>query len=1101
MRSARSAIFWRRGRGALRSAAQPARGELAASDAQESSASLALWGLLALAFIVRMLFIGADGFKSDVSTFEAWALTLAEHPLRDFFAKAGFADYPPGYFFVLWVVGHAYKLLVHSDPNYTLLKVFVKMPAILMDLVCSFLIFRIVRRFASLAWAFGATALFAFNPASIFISAYWGQVDSVAAGLTLATILLVLDAYSAPPRQAGYALFGAWVVLALSILIKPPAVMLLPLLLAFVFVSDDRRVRLSRLAATGAGIVAAFFLAYLAALAFHPGLNPLGQFAWLYHRYQYASGVYPYSSVNAFNLYAMQHHFWEPDNQMLPNWQVGSLTLGLPQYGWGILLILASVALIVTVYLQRKDAAAFLEGALLLSLAYFIFSTRMHERYIFNAFVLAMPLIWMRRRYLYAAVALSLTLFANLVYSLEYLRVVDQKVAGVDPTDLMPLISHPAAILNVAVFLYLGFTYLGASGDPLERLDAGQLARAAAAAGRRWFSPLEGVARMRPLDWALATGFSLVSFVITFVHYALPPEKYFDEIYYARAAHEYIHHQEIFEYTHPPLTKLLITLSTLMLGDDSVGWRFLNLIVGALMVFVIYLFAKRLLGSTAFAAVCAGLLTFDGFHFVQSRIATPEITVAFFSLTTLYAFYRYWLASQVRVAPRLGSNLRTLARNEGVWFGVASLLALGLTALACGGQSTAAHVVVFLYIELGFYVAVRLAVPLLRRAPSLVSYADGTRITGGALETFDGGSVPLERGSPLAGETTTVVKNGLTYSDDDLKIEYARGGAVRYETPEGEASFSPDGTLSAGGARIDGLKDGRIWFWMLALSAGCLAASKWNGLFDFFVVWVWVIAVATQRYWGLIARAMGRAQTALRPAIWGNPAGFSADVVIAAMLFVGGTIYTLCYIPYFGLGHNLSDLVSLQKQMYDYHSTLTATHPYGSKWWQWPLIARPISYYYHDFRTGAALQDGHACCVAEIIALPNPAVWWLGLISVPYMGWLAWRERNKGYAVLFVAYFFQWLPWIISPRVAFEYHFFPNLAIICLADAMLLQRLWRLAYRSASGLSWPRLTVIAYGALVLAAFAFWYPVLAGVHISWLAWDARMWHFLMQNAWV
>jgi hypothetical protein len=414
-----------------------------------------------------------------------------------------------------------------------------------------------------------------------------------------------------------------------------------------------------------------------------------------------------------------------------------------------------------------------------------------------------------------------------------------------------------------------------------------------------------------------------------------------------------------------------------MLGDDSVGWRFLNLVVGALMVFVIYLFAKRLLGSTAFAAVCAGLLTFDGFHFVQSRIATPEITVAFFSLTTLYAFYRYWLASQVRVAPLLGANLRTLARNEGVWLGAASLLALGLTALACGGQSTAAHVVVFLYIELGFYVAIRLSVPLLRRAPTLVSYADGSRLSGGKLETFDGGSVPLERGNPLAGETTTVVKNGLTYADDDLKIEYARGGAVRYETPEGEAAFAPDGSMSAGGARIDGLTDGRIWLWVLALSAGCLAASKWNGLFDFFVVWVWVIAVATQRYWGLIARAMGRAQTALRPAIWGNPAGFSADVVIAAMLFVGGTIYVLCYIPYFGLGHNLSDLVSLQKQMYDYHSTLTATHPYGSKWWQWPLIARPISYYYHDFRTGAALQDGHACCVAEIIALPNPAVWWL----------------------------------------------------------------------------------------------------------------------------
>ena len=84
--------------------------------------------MLLLGLLVRLAFINADGFKNDVSTFESWALTLAEHPMREFFAKAGFADYPPGYFFVLWLVGHAYKLLVHADPTYGLLKIAVKLP-------------------------------------------------------------------------------------------------------------------------------------------------------------------------------------------------------------------------------------------------------------------------------------------------------------------------------------------------------------------------------------------------------------------------------------------------------------------------------------------------------------------------------------------------------------------------------------------------------------------------------------------------------------------------------------------------------------------------------------------------------------------------------------------------------------------------------------------------------------------------------------------------------------------------------------------------------------------------------------------------------------
>ena len=233
-----------------------------------SSTSLALAGMLLLGLLVRLLFINADGFKNDVSTFESWSLTLAEHPLREFFAKAGFADYPPGYFFVLWLVGHAYASLVQADPTYGLLKIAVKLPGILMDLVDAWLIFAIVRRFASVAWAFGAAALFTFNPAAIFISAYWGQVDSVAAGLTLGSLLLMLDADKRVGRAQTLSVVGAWLLLAYSVLIKPPAVVIAPLYLAYVFATDDALVRARRLAATAIGIVASFALAYLAALAF-----------------------------------------------------------------------------------------------------------------------------------------------------------------------------------------------------------------------------------------------------------------------------------------------------------------------------------------------------------------------------------------------------------------------------------------------------------------------------------------------------------------------------------------------------------------------------------------------------------------------------------------------------------------------------------------------------------------------------------------------------------------------------------------------------------------------------------------------------------------
>jgi len=1092
----------------LRSAVRSTSASIAETSRGISTSSLALIGILLLGFFIRLVFVGADGFKSDVQTFEAWSLTLADHPLREFFAKAGFADYPPGYFFVLWFVGHIYRLIVGHNDNYDLLKVLVKMPAIIMDLVSAGIIFAIVRRFASLAWAFGACALFAFNPAAIFISAYWGQVDSVAGGVMLGSLLLLLNADRGSDRSRMLSISGAWALLAYSILIKPPAIVLVPLYIAYIFATDDGALRALRAKATGIGIVAGFVIAYLAVVAFYPSLNPVADFTWLYGRYAYASNVYAYNSVNAFNLYVIAfNHFWQADSVLIPSWQIGGHTFGLPQYVWGIGLFLAAIGLIVSRYVQRRDPVALLEAAMILSLGYFVLSTRMHERYIFNALLLAVPLIYYQRRYLYAAVILTLTLLGNLYYSLQYLYVMSgNALPGVDATDLNPWLSHTSAFVNVAVFFYLGYVYLGAGSDVFQNVDVGAVGKSFAQVrtrARGWFSPLEGIEWMKPLDWTIAGAMTAASFVLTYVNYVWPSEKIFDEIYYARAGEEYLTHKEIFEFTHPPLTKLVVTLSMILFGgmhgagDTSAGWRFLNLVVGALMVLVVYCFAKRLLGSTPFAAIAAGLLLLDGFHYVQSRIATPEITVAFFAIITLYAFYRFWIASQVRVEPLF---VRSSLRTQGVALVVGLILALAFSLTIAHGQDAGAHVVAFLYFALGAYIAVRLLVPRYLGSPNSTSYADGSRVVRNVLETLDGGRVP-QAGALVAGESSKVEKNALVYKDEGVRIEYERGGNVAYKTADGEAAFTPEGTMHVGAVAIDGRRDGLLWLGILTLCAGCLGASKWNGFFDFFVIWLFTLGVVAQRYWAHLLRAVGIAKAYAVPAQWGNPFGFSLDIVIAAMLFVGATIYVLCYIPYFMLGHNLSDLVGLQSQMFGYHYDLKATHPYGSKWWQWPFILRPISYYYHDFRIGPATQDPHACCVAEIIALPNPAVWWLGLASVPFMGWLAWRERNKGYALLGVAYLLQWLPWMLSPRVAFEYHFFPNLAVICLANAVLLQRIWRYGQKLGGQYAWPKLVVGGYLTAVVLLFVFFYPILSGMHVRWEVWDARMWHAIMGSSWV
>jgi hypothetical protein len=384
-----------------------------------------------------------------------------------------------------------------------------------------------------------------------------------------------------------------------------------------------------------------------------------------------------------------------------------------------------------------------------------------------------------------------------------------------------------------------------------------------------------------------------------------------------------------------------------------------------------------------------------------------------------------------------------------------------------------AWVVAFLYVEIVFYLAARWVASRSSRAAHVASYADGSRY---AFAGEEATALILPEGERIT--TFTKKEEVAERASGPAKRRYLRDGRLIYAAPTGTATFEPGGTMRAAGGSTSG---GEMWLWLglLALASGALAASKWNGLFDFFVVWACAAAVVGQRF-------------LRRAALYGNPFGMPLDVLVGVMLVVSGAIYTLCYIPFFTLGHNFLDMIALQTEMFNYHDHLVATHPYASSWWQWPILERPISYYYHDWRTGIDTSNPAACCVAEILALPNPFVWWFGLFTVPAVAFFAWFERNRGYALLIVAYVFQWVPWIASPRIAFEYHFFPNLAIIVLCNAIVLQKLWNWVPAGASSPLVPRVSVGVYLAVVVWAFAFFYPVLVGQHVTWQAWHARMW---------
>ena len=116
----------------------------------------------------------------------------------------------------------------------------------------------------------------------------------------------------------------------------------------------------------------------------------------------------------------------------------------------------------------------------------------------------------------------------------------------------------------------------------------------------------------------------------------------FDEVYHGRTAFEFIHSLPTYETTHPHLGKILISLGIRLFGMTPFGWRFMSVLFGILILAVMYLFAKKLFGSTFIAAASTSLLAFDCMHYTLSRIATIDIFAAFFILLMYYFLYEYF---------------------------------------------------------------------------------------------------------------------------------------------------------------------------------------------------------------------------------------------------------------------------------------------------------------------------------------------------------------------------------------------------------------------------------------------------------------------------
>jgi Gpi18-like mannosyltransferase len=344
-------------------------------------------------------------------TFEAWFRTAADNGLRQFYSLTT-CDYPPFNVYFFWGFGslaNAFSLFGTSQIAYM-----IKLVPAIFDVATAFLIFVFLRSRLDFKMAVMATAIYAFNPAVIYNSAVWGQFDAI---YTFFLVLSLMLALSSKPELSA-------VTYTLGVLTKPQAIALLPLIAYLILRKHGWRRSVTSLAAGAATV-------FVVILPFEWS-NPV---TFLANNYFFGYGRYAYTSVNAFNLWAIGG-LWRPDTQ-------ATLVIGWLTFG-------ALVTFALYMLHERIGGASgellAVFTAFILFFGFFMLPTRIHERYLFpalSALALMFPLA-KKTRFIYAA--LTGTCFVNLAYVLYFLNT-NQAISGGD------FVALTVTLINLLVFV------------------------------------------------------------------------------------------------------------------------------------------------------------------------------------------------------------------------------------------------------------------------------------------------------------------------------------------------------------------------------------------------------------------------------------------------------------------------------------------------------------------------------------------------------------------------------------------------------------------------------------------------------------------------
>lgn len=1026
--------------------------------------------ILGAAVLIKLVLAAMyPGHKTDMNCFYAWSDMVFEHGFGEFYSLDAFTDYPPGYMAILWFIAgirHVFSVETVSEAG----RVLIKLVPVLSDAAAGFLLYRMAKNKFSEASSLLLMTAYVMNPVVVLDSSIWGQVDGVFTFFVLLTCYLCMEQKRIP----------AYFAFVIGVLIKPQTLIFAPILIYTiveqVFIKDYNKEKMLRDLVGGLSAIALMFL--LAA--------PFGV-GKVISQYVDTLGSYEYCTINAYNIWALFGKNWAS--------QDGSF-LFLKYHQWGTLAIIAAVAISAFIFFKMKEDRSkyFLSMAVIVS-TMFLFSVRMHERYLFPiiALVLAGYLVKPTRELFFTFVGFSVVQTFNIGHVLYYYEEYD----STGPQGGMIGIT---AICTLAMYAYLFFA-----------IRSKRLERNAETSQKKENKKREGILFQKGLTlpslskWDFIVLGGIMLFYTLFAFHDLGNMDAPQTAWTYNTEVEGVHsdtnvidldlgENKAIQMIYTYLGSYESRKFTVDLSQDGVNY-------------------ERVGGKEAEATSV----------FKWNPIKTEDGSATSYNLAKEYRYIRLTILNNEATLNELvikdaqGNNILPVnADSYEVLFDEQELFDEETGFRSGTYFDEIYHARTAYEMTQDIYNYENTHPPLGKWFMSLGIRAFGMDPFGWRVAgvLFGIGMLPFMYAFGRR------LFHGKIWACGALTFLFAFD--FMHFTQTRIATIDVFGTFFIIAmfyfmlcyAQTDFYQE-KTWKTLvpLGLSAimmGLGCASKWTAVYAAAGLAVFFFATVTVRIVEYVKA---------KKDVKGATNGISHEEVvkifpkrmIITLLFcilffvlIAGTIYLLSYVAFNdgcrdnvqrfssilanenrtvtgwykmlidflqenqnGFTELVGKMVKNADTMYHYHSELTSTHPYSSSWEQWPTMVKPMFYYSNS--VAGDLKEG-------ISAFGNPLVWWAGIPAFVCMLYRSIRYSDKKAIFLVFAYLVQYVPWMLVPRCMFAYHYFPSVPFVAM---MIVYIMYLLVERNPKWKKW----AVIYCISAFLLFLLFYPVLSGQPIE------------------